>query len=337
MYKNFLRPLLFLLEPETAHDLTINLAKVFQKFDFLTGRAGSVFSGPDAPVEVMGLKFRNPVGLAAGFDKNCEIYRFLSKLGFGFLELGTVTLHAQAGNPRPRLFRIQESSAIINRMGLNNAGAAEAAKNLERIGKTEIPLGISIGKNTDCSLEKAPENYLETLKILYPHGDYFVLNISCPNVPDAGRLCRPGYVLSVLEPVMEFMESMGRKPLFIKIPCDLTGRETAGMANIAVEYGTGLAASNTANSREGVPEKWKTEKGGLSGAPLEEISNKIISGIRAVSKTVPVIGTGGVTSPESALKKLKLGANLVEVYTGMIYNGPFFVKEILKYIALEGK
>lgn len=332
-YKNFSRKLLFSFEPEFIHDLTVKTCRILQKSEFINNLIQKIFDSKPHLTEVAGLKFRNPVGLAAGFDKNCEIFKILSNLGFGFLELGTVTLRPQTGNPKPRLFRIPGCNALINRMGLNNAGVLKVEENLKKIGPIKIPLGINIGKNTNTPIEKASFEYLSVIRILYPYGNFFVLNISCPNVDDLSLLHKPKHLINLIEPILKFLQDNGQKPVFIKVSPDLTEHDLRNLVNISVEYGVGLVATNTTIDKSSLPDKWKNEKGGLSGRPLMERSNQVITQIREMSKKIPIIGVGGIFSGQDVMQKLKLGANLVEVYTGLIYDGPFLVKEILKEIS----
>jgi len=338
LYRKLIRSLLFNFNPETVHDAVIRAARAAQGLEALNSVVRLMARAKDLPVTVAGIKFRNPVGLAAGFDKNCEAARFLAGLGFGFLELGTVTLRPQPGNPKPRLFRLRDDKAIINRMGFNNAGAWEAAKSLERLLPLPVPVGISVGKNADCSLEDAPRNYLETLKVMYEFGDYFAVNISSPNTLQLRTLHGGDKLRRLLEPMLDFAAGQKRsKPFFVKIAPDLDDAGLEGAAALAVEKGFGLIATNTTVSRSSVPAYWSGYEGGLSGRPLRELSNAVLAKTAALVKgRVPVIGSGGVFDGPTALEKLKLGASLVQVYSGMIYEGPFIVKDILEYLHRRG-
>ena len=338
LYRKLIRSLLFNFNPETVHDAVIRAARAAQGLETLNSVVRLMARAKDLPVTVAGIKFRNPVGLAAGFDKNCEAARFLAGLGFGFLELGTVTLRPQPGNPKPRLFRLRDDKAIINRMGFNNAGAWEAAKSLERLLPLPVPVGISVGKNADCSLEDAPKNYLETLKVMYEFGDYFAVNISSPNTLQLRSLHGGDKLRRLLEPMLDFAAGQKRtKPFFVKIAPDLDDAGLEGAAALAVEKGFGLIATNTTVSRSAVPAYWSGYEGGLSGRPLRELSNAVLAKTSALVKgRVPVIGSGGVFDGPTALEKLKLGANLVQVYSGLVYEGPFIVKDILEYLHRRG-
>ncbi len=338
LYRKLVRQLLFRLNPETAHDAVIRTARAAQRLPPAGSLARLLTRSKDIPVEAAGLRFRNPVGLAAGFDKNCEAARFLAGLGFGFLELGTVTLRPQPGNPRPRLFRLREDRGLINRMGFNNAGAWQAARSLEKLLPLPVPVGISVGKNADCSLEEAPRNYLETLKVMYEFGDYFAVNISSPNTLQLRSLHGRDRLRRLLEPMLDFAAGMKKaRPFFVKIAPDLEEADLESAASLAVEKGFGLIATNTTVSRESVPAYWRSYEGGLSGKPLRELSNSVLARTAALVKgRVPLIGSGGVTDGPSALEKLKLGADLVQVYSGLIYEGPFLVRDIVEYLRLQG-
>ena len=338
LYRKLIRRLLFGFNPELVHDAVIRAAAAAQRVPLLTPAVALAARAKDLPVTVAGLRFRNPVGLAAGFDKNCEAARFLAGLGFGFLELGTVTLRPQPGNPKPRLFRVRESRAIINRMGFNNAGAWQAARSLERLLPLPIPVGISVGKNADCSIENAPKNYLEALKVMYPYGDYFAVNISSPNTLQLRSLHSGDRLRRLVEPMMSYAAGQKRaKPLFVKIAPDLEQADLEAAAALAVEMGFGLIATNTTVSRSAVAERWRAYEGGLSGKPLRELSNGVLARTaKLVKGRVPIIGSGGVFDGETALEKLNLGADLVQVYSGLVYEGPFLVKEILGHLERRG-
>ena len=335
LYKQIIRRLLFQINPELIHDLMISFAVFFQRFDFICSIIGFVCKTKAEPVEIKGIKFQNRVGLAAGFDKDCSAAKIMSKVGFGFLELGTITLRPQPGNPKPRLFRLPEEQAIINRMGFNNIGAKAAAKNLEKIGKIDIPIGINIGKNADCPLEDAASNYLQSLEILYPYGDYFTLNISSPNTKDLRALHETEKFKNLIEPILNFVNSKPKKkPVFIKISPDIETSDLENISKMALEMNFGLIATNTTVRRDVLKKDYGDIQGGLSGRPLKELSNDILKKTVALAggKT-PVMASGGIVNCKAAEEKLLLGADLLQVYTGLIYEGPFFVKDILKYIA----
>ncbi|MBI4801715.1 MAG: quinone-dependent dihydroorotate dehydrogenase [Elusimicrobia bacterium] len=338
LYKKLLREVLFQFDPETVHDAMLRSVRSLQNVSAagrvieLLARAG------DFPVTAAGIAFKNPIGLAAGFDKNCEAPRILAKLGFGFLELGTITLRPQTGNPRPRLFRAREHKGIINRMGFNNAGAYEAARRLQRLLPAGVPVGLNIGKNADCPLDDAPRNYLETLKTLYPFGDYFTLNISSPNTLQLRELHRKERLARLVEPALDFINgSAAKKPLFIKIAPDLEHAELKEVAETALKYSLGIIATNTTVKRDHLPEVWRSCEGGLSGLPLRDLSNETLKKLAGLTAgRVPVMGVGGVFDGASAIEKFRLGADLVQVYSGLIYEGPLLVKNILNYMKKTG-
>ncbi|HBB66715.1 MAG: dihydroorotate dehydrogenase (quinone) [Elusimicrobia bacterium GWA2_56_46] len=338
LYRQILRKILFTFDPETVHDAVIKSARTLQSIGPAQLIIELMARATEIPVTVAGIRFRNPVGLAAGFDKNCEAPHILARLGFGFLELGTLTLRAQNGNPRPRVFRLGEHQGIINRMGFNNVGAYEAARRLERLGPAGVPLGLNIGKNADCSLEDAPKNYVEALKVLYPFGDYFTLNISSPNTLQLRALHQKERLARLLDPVMDFVSGQAaKKPVFVKISPELEDAELKDLVSSAVERGLGLIVANTTVRRGHLPARWHSYEGGLSGRPLRGIANEMLEKVSALAAgRAPLIGAGGIFDGPSAAEKLRLGADLVQVYSGLIYEGPFLVRAILKYLEKTG-
>ncbi|MBU2574663.1 MAG: quinone-dependent dihydroorotate dehydrogenase [Elusimicrobia bacterium] len=338
LYKKLLREILFEFDPETVHNAMLKSVGSLQNISAANRVIEFLSRAKDFPLTVAGIAFKNPIGLAAGFDKNCEAPRILAKLGFGFLELGTITLRPQSGNPRPRLFRAREHKGIINRMGFNNAGAYEAARKLERLLPAGVPVGLNIGKNADCPLDDAPKNYLEALKLLYPFGDYFTLNISSPNTLQLRELHRKERLARLIEPALDFINgSAAKKPLFIKIAPDLGDAELTEVAETALKHNLGLIATNTTVKRDHLPELWRSCEGGLSGLPLRDLSNETLKKVTGLTAgRVPVIGVGGIFDGPSAVEKFRLGAGLVQVYSGLIYEGPLMVKAILKYMEKTG-
>ncbi len=334
LYEKLAKPVLFVLDPETAHDAAVLASRTSWAFRLPALAMRALCAAPQRPARVAGLDFPNPVGLAAGFDKDCECYPFLESLGFGFLELGTVTLRPQPGNPRPRLFRLPEKGALLNRMGFNNRGALAAAENLRRLGRRRAPLGVNIGKNADCPLDQARDNYLEALKVLYPYGDYFAVNISSPNTKQLRELHRPEYLEPLLDALLGFAASRPeRKPVFIKLAPDLSPAETEACARLIAGRGAGIIVSNTTVSREGLERRWEHEAGGLSGSPLREMARTSLKAALEGAAGAPVIASGGIMESEEAAWRLREGAALVQVYTGLVYGGPFFVKSILEHLA----
>ena len=325
------RKLLFLLKPETAHTVSLWLMDVANKLGLL-----KLFLGKPvrAPVTVMGIKFLNPVGLAAGLDKNGEHIDALAACGFGFVEIGTVTPRAQPGNPKPRLFRLEADEAIINRMGFNNKGVETLIDNVRR-SQRQCVLGINIGKNRDTPLERAVDDYRSALSQVYQYADYVTINISSPNTPGLRDLQHGEELeklLSSLKQEQSRLEEVHGKyvPLAVKIAPDLDKQAVAELAQAFIRLDIdGVIATNTTNSREGLRDKKQgQEQGGLSGRPLTQMSDLVLEWLVAeLEGKIPVIAAGGVFSADDARRKMELGASLVQVYTGFIYQGPPLVRD----------
>ncbi len=343
MYR-LLKPLLFRLDAEKAHHLSFGLlhgAAAIPGFLSLLGQSLS-FESPVLEKELFGLKFKNPVGLAAGLDKNAHWLPELKALGFGFIEVGTVTPRPQAGNPKPRLFRLPADQALINRMGFNNEGVEALARRLEKR-PAGMVIGGNIGKNKDTPNEEAAKDYLVCFRRLFDLVDYFVVNVSSPNTPGLRELQEKEPLQQLLGRLQQ--ENTGKKnprPLLLKIAPDLTRQQTDDIIEIVRSTGIdGIIASNTSISRSGL--KTSEEElaaigpGGLSGRPLLEASNKLLAYLRQrLGPAFPLIGVGGITDAESAIAKMQAGADLIQVYTGLIYRGPGLVKEIKKALASRG-
>ncbi|GAA4000967.1 quinone-dependent dihydroorotate dehydrogenase [Hymenobacter fastidiosus] len=336
MYKALLKPLLFQLDAEQAHHFVFdNLKRSFR----LPGTAALMrqlydFEHPSLEREVFGLKFRNPVGLAAGFDKNAELTDELAALGFGFVEIGTVTPRAQPGNPAPRLFRLKEDEALINRMGFNNDGAAAVAQRL-RQRRSGIIIGGNIGKNKDTPNEQAAADYVAGFEALFEVVDYFVVNVSSPNTPNLRDLQEKKPLIALLQQVQERNQARPNpKPLLLKIAPDLTNGQLDDILLIARETRlSGLVATNTTISRADLNTPASTVAGigagGLSGRPLRQRATEVIRYLHQhTAGSLPIIGVGGIASAADAREKLAAGAALIQLYTGFIYEGPALVKHI---------
>lgn len=340
MYKLLIRPFLFLKNPESAHYFTFNLIRGAFRVPGIATIARSLydFRNKELEVECFGLKFPNPVGLAAGFDKDAKLFNELSAFGFGFIEVGTLTPKGQEGNPKPRLFRLPDDKSLINRMGFNNGGVEEAIERL-KYKKTKVLIGGNIGKNKVTPNEQAVEDYLICYEALLPHVDYFVVNVSSPNTPNLRELQDKAPLTALLNTLQNKKREQGAKqPILLKIAPDLTDSQLSDIIDIVKETGIdGVIATNTTISRE----ELKTPKqtidqigaGGLSGAAVTARSTEVIRYLHENSGgAFPIIGVGGIQTAEDAIAKLEAGASLVQVYTGFIYEGPAMVKKINKGI-----
>ncbi|PCJ87569.1 MAG: dihydroorotate dehydrogenase (quinone) [Flavobacteriales bacterium] len=347
MYKIFIKPILFLFPPEFIHHFTEKLLR-FSLYipakHFFLRKIYSV-EKPKLEKEVFGLKFPNPVGLAAGFDKNATMFDALASFGFGFIEIGTVTPEPQQGNPKPRMFRLKEDDALINRMGFNNDGAEVIVKRLKKR-KTDIIIGGNIGKNKTTPNENAIDDYEKCFEALFGVVDYFVVNVSSPNTPNLRELQEKEPLKKILFHLQQLnSEKPKRKPILLKIAPDLTNEQLDDIIEIVKEtHIDGVVATNTTISRENLkshPDTIGTNiksigAGGLSGKPLASRSTEVINYLSEKSgKAFPIIGVGGIHSPEDAIDKLKAGADLVQVFTGFVYEGPGLVKKINKQILKE--
>ncbi len=333
MYKWIVRPTLFLFDPERVHYFTTTLLKVLLKTPLVSYLIKSTyrFESPTLEQNVFDILFKNPVGLAAGFDKNAEFYKEMHALGFGFIEIGTVTPKPQSGNPKKRLFRLKEDQAIINRMGFNNKGVIAAIEKLKT--KGDIIIGGNIGKNKVTPNEEAIKDYEICFEALHPYVDYFVVNVSSPNTPDLRALQDKKPLLEILSHLQQLNSvKPKRKPILLKIAPDLSNSQLFDIIEIVEETKiSGVIATNTTIDRQGLKSKNKTEMGGLSGKPLTARSTEVISFLKQNSKSkFPIIGVGGIHSAEDAIEKFDAGAELVQLYTGFVYEGPQLVKDIKK-------
>lgn len=335
MYKLLIRPILFWFDPEEVHYFSFSFIKFISKIPFVPQILKSIYEVKDTRLEreVFGLKFKNPVGLAAGFDKDAKCYKELSNFGFGFIEIGTLTPKPQDGNPKKRLFRLKADSAIINRMGFNNGGVDAAVLRLKN--NNGILIGGNIGKNKLTPNEDATSDYLICFEKLFDYVDYFVVNVSSPNTPNLRELQDKKPLTELLTQLeSRNSEHKTKKPILLKIAPDLTNEQLLDIIEIVKETKiAGVIATNTTISREGLQSDNQKEIGGLSGKPLSKRSTEVIRFLSEKSnKAFPIIGVGGIHSAEDALEKLEAGASLVQLYTGFIYEGPKLVSEINKAI-----
>ena len=332
------RKALFLADPETAHGLALEGLRLGHGL----GATRLMCKSRDLPVTVMGLEFPNPVGMAAGMDKNGDYIDALGGLGFGFIEIGTVTPRPQPGNPKPRIFRLEKANAMINRLGFNNKGVDYLVRQAEKHHFKGI-LGINIGKNFDTPNEKAVDDYLVCLEKVYPYADYITINISSPNTRGLRDLQDAKQLNSLLSALnnkrLELADKLQKRvPLVVKVAPDLEDEQIPGMADVVIQNEfDGLIATNTTISRDTVKGmRHADEQGGLSGAPVKDKSDHVLAMFREhLPPEIALIGTGGITSGEDAAKKIQLGADLVQFYTGFVYKGPDLVGDCLKAIATQ--
>jgi len=327
MLYDSLKPYLFSVDAERVHEEVSGLLALAAPIpgaaailSLLTGHGRT-----DLEKTVFGVKFPNPVGLAAGFDKDGKLTSILPGLGFGFLEIGSVTLEPQSGNDKPRLFRLVEQGAIVNRLGFNSEGARAVALRLSSKPLPYVPLGINLGLNKDVPPEGAPKAYARTLRILAKYGDYFVINVSSPNTPGLRDLQASTTLPGILSAVQKANDL--KKPILVKLSPDLSASDLGACVEVANKFAQGLVVSNTTVSREGVPPEWKYRAGGLSGSPLKQRANALVKAVRSIT-ALPIIGVGGISTASDARERLAAGADLVQLYTGLVYGGPATVKRI---------
>ena len=331
-YQHFVRPLLFLRDAESAHDFALGSLRRASSLKSLLALLWR-FRPPDQPRTLFGVTFPNPIGLAAGFDKNGVALPALAALGFGFVELGTVTARAQPGNPRPRMFRYRKEQALINRLGFNNDGADLVANRLRQLRESgrwpDIPVGINIGKSKLTPLDQAPADYLHSFRRLRNFADYIVLNVSSPNTPGL-RSLQAGEALSVLLRAVQD-ENRTNKPIVVKISPDLSATELAEVVSTCeAQKVAAIIATNSTLDHSVIP-PGQNQAGGLSGPPLREKSTALIRTL-AAQTSIPIIGCGGISDGPSAREKLEAGAQLLQIYTGLVYRGPGLIKEIAKAV-----
>ena len=338
MYKLFIRPFLFLFDPEKIHYVTFSLIRFLCKVPLVAFVFRWIYTIEDKRLErtLFGITFKNPVGLAAGFDKNAVLFNELANFGFGFIEIGTVTPKGQEGNPKKRLFRLKDDQGIINRMGFNNDGLEIAIQQLKK-NKGKLIIGGNIGKNTQTTSELYTRDYELCFKGLHPYVDYFVLNVSCPNVGSHAKLNDKSYLIELILAIQKLnKQEIIQKPILLKIAPDLNNNQLDEIIELVAETKIdGVIASNTSTTRNNLKVSDRILKeignGGLSGQPIKELSTRVIKYLAQNSdKAFPIIGVGGIHSAQDALDKIDAGADLVQIYTGFIYEGPGLIKQINK-------
>ncbi len=335
MYQRLIRPIFFLFDPERIHHLSFRLIKLVHCLGLgpIIRRFFQV-NHPDLVREVFGLKFPNPVGLAAGFDKDAIAFKELSNFGFGFIEIGTVTPKPQEGNPKKRLFRLPQDKGVINRMGFNNKGVAHAVERL-KYNKGKVLIGGNIGKNKITPNERAVDDYLICFDALFDVVDYFVVNVSSPNTPNLRDLQEKEPLTELLNTLQNHNSAKSSpKPILLKIAPDLTQGQLDDIIEIVAQTKiAGVIATNTTLNRDGLSHPNKIETGGLSGKPLTQRATEVIAYLHSKSNgDFPIIGVGGIHSPQDALDKLAAGASLVQLYTGFVYEGPALIRGINRAI-----
>lgn len=330
LWEKLIRSMMFGLDAERAHELGIAALRMGLATPFASGETVNF-----GEIERFGLKFKNPLGMAAGFDKNGIVVNQLASLGFGFVEVGTVTFDPQPGNPKPRLFRLPGEQALINRLGFNNDGAAVVAERLKNLDRKCV-VGVNIGKNKIVPNEEATENYLKSFVLVHPVADYVAVNISSPNTPNLRELQKVDNLEELLRALVSRNHELGRKPLLVKIAPDLSESEIEMIVYICLRFEIdGVIATNTTISRDCLKTDFaKIGDGGLSGKPLEQRSNEVISSIFKYSKgKLPIIGVGGIFNADDVFAKIAAGASLIQAYTGFVYGGPTFVRDVTKGLA----
>jgi dihydroorotate dehydrogenase len=340
VYKSTLRPIAFRLDPERAHEAIISILYLAQRLGLHSViKRILAYKDPRLTMELCGLRFNNPVGLSAGFDKNAKLTRIVPALGFGFMEVGTITAQPQSGNPKPRVFRLPADRALINRIGFASEGAEAVSARLKKRCKNTFPLGINIGKTEKVEIKDAARDYLYSFENLFPYSDYFVINVSCPNTPKLQELQDRQPLQNLLKPLilankrLAADQKVRKKPIFIKICPDRTFEQIDDLLEIIKEQRVdGIIATNTTVDRNHLnTDIAYKEWGGLSGRPLAKKSTEVIKYIyKKTAGNLPIIGVGGISTAQDAYDKIKAGASLIQLYTGMIYEGPAIARSLNK-------
>ncbi len=337
-----LRPLLFRLDPETSHAVTLQALRFAGNFPPTNWFLSQLYKAPSKPVQAFGLTFKNPIGIAAGYDKDALAINGLSALGFGHVEVGTVTPQPQPGNPRPRVFRLLEDEGVINRLGFPGKGAVFVDKQLksskvQRFKSSGAILGVNLGKNKDTPLEEAAQDYIELMRRFMFHANYLAINISSPNTVGLRRLQGREMLEQLLGAIQKERETIslgrgGNAPILVKIAPDLSDEELEDAVGVILDKGMdGIIATNTTLARDGLRSRHQSESGGLSGSPLKVRSEAVLRQVvKLVNGKVPIVSVGGIMNPDDAKKRLALGASLIQVYTGLVYRGPKLVREIVQ-------
>ena len=333
MYKKIIRPILFLFDTEKVHNFTFLFFKIILNLPFIGYIVRKIYSVENKKLhkKIFGLEFKNPVGLAAGFDKNAKLFNELTCFGFGFIEVGTVTPKAQNGNPKKRLFRLVDDEGVINRMGFNNDGMSKITARLKK--NKNVLIGGNIGKNKSTPNNQAVNDYLLCFNYLHDFVDYFVVNVSSPNTPNLRELQNKEPLIEILKAIKaENLTKSKPKPILLKISPDLSKNNISDIVEIVLSLKIdGIVATNTTIKRNNLKSKNRNEAGGLSGKPILEKSNEVIRYISEKSKgSIPIIGVGGIHSAQDAIDKINAGADLVQIYTGFIYEGPSLIRSINK-------
>ena len=346
MYKHFIKPILFRFNAETAHNILFKFLAVLRHIPFAHSIIRAIYKkdSPSLEKEVFGIRFPNPVGLAGGLDKNGEFYNDMANFGFGFVEIGSLTPLPQDGNPKPRCFRIPADKAIINRFGINNKGVKNAVEHLKKV-RPEVIVAANISKNTASINEDAAKDYEKSFGLLYDYVDMFVVNVSCPNVVGLTALQDISFLGEIVDKLLELrMYYDTYKPILLKVSPDLAHQQLDEIVDYCLRSGIdGIVAGNTTRSREGITSisKEKIEaigNGGMSGAPVHKKNLELVKYVHSRSEgKLPIIGVGGIMSPEQAKAMLDAGASLVEIYSGFIFEGPALIKNIIKYLENDAK